>query len=218
MDGAPAQVAVTETHCPYCALQCGMSLARHGAAWTVTARDFPTNKGGLCRKGWTAASLLNAPDRLTTPLIRDRKGGPLRPASFPEALEQIAERFRRIQAQHGADAVAVFGGGGLTNEKAYLLGKFARVALGTANIDYNGRFCMGSGANGNLRSFGLDRGLPFPLSDIPNAEAILLAGGNPAETMPPIMQYFEAQRERSCCRARMRRSPTVCCTSPSVTG
>jgi assimilatory nitrate reductase catalytic subunit len=95
----------------------------------------------------------------------------------------------------GADAVAVFGGRGLTNEKAYLLGKFARVALGTANIDYNGRFCMAAAAAG-LRAFGLDRSLPFPIEDIPGAEVILLVGGNPAETMPPIMQHFEEQRRR----------------------
>jgi len=189
-------VTTTETHCPYCALQCGMSVAHDGESWTVASRDFPTNKGGLCRKGWTAGSLLNAPDRLTTPLIRDYKGGRLRPASYEEALDHIATRFRKIQAERGMDAVGVFGGGGLTNEKAYLLGKFARVALRTANIDYNGRFCMGSGANGNLRAFGVDRGLPFPLADIPGAEAILLSGGNPAETMPPVMQYFEAQRRR----------------------
>ena len=193
---AVAAFAPTDTHCPYCALQCGMTLTHDGARWSVAARDFPTNKGGLCKKGWTAASLLQSPDRLTTALVRDGKGQPLRPASFEEALDRVATEFRRVQAAHGKDAVGVFGGGGLTNEKAYLLGKFARVALGTANIDYNGRFCMGSGANGNLRAFGVDRGLPFPLSDIPGAEAILLTGGNPAETMPPIMQYFDAQRRR----------------------
>ena len=193
---APAIAATTDTHCPYCALQCGMSVAHDGEAWTVMSRDFPTNKGGLCKKGWTAASLLGSPDRLLTPLLRDAKGGPLRPASYEEAIERVVAGIRRVQTAHGPDAIGVFGGGGLTNEKAYLLGKFARVALGTANIDYNGRFCMGSGANGNLRAFGIDRGLPFPLSDIPGAEAILLSGGNPAETMPPVMQYFEAQRRR----------------------
>ncbi len=192
---APNMTA-TDTHCPYCALQCGMTLTNDGERWTVTARDFPTNKGELCKKGWTAGSLLHAPERLTTALVRDHKGGKLRPASVEEALDRAASGFKRAQEAHGRDAVAVFGGGGLTNEKAYLLGKFARVALGTANIDYNGRFCMGSGANGNLRAFGLDRGLPFPLADIPGAEAVLIAGGNPAETMPPIMQYFEAQRRR----------------------
>ena len=196
MDTAQPVVVTTDTHCPYCALQCGMTLGQEAGLWTVSPRDFPTNKGGLCKKGWTSAALLDTADRLTTPLIRDTKGSKLRPATYEEAIDHIARGFRAIQQEHGRDAVGVYGGGGLTNEKAYLLGKFARVALGTANIDYNGRFCMGSGANGNLRAFGIDRGLPFPLSDIPGAEAIILSGGNPAETMPPIMQYFEAQRRR----------------------
>src|SRR5262249_45582356 len=57
-----------------------------------------------------------------------------------------------------------------------------------------GRFCMSSAAAAGARAFGVDRGLPFPLEDIPGAEAILLAGGNMAETMPPFMQYFAAQQ------------------------
>ena len=178
-------------------MQCGMTLVADDAGQlSVTSRDFPTNRGGLCRKGWTAATLLDAPDRLTAPLLRDRKGGPLRAASWDEALDRIATSLRRIRASHGADAVGVFGGGGLTNEKAYLLGKFARVALGTANIDYNGRFCMASAAAAGLKAFGLDRGLPFPMQDIAGTAALLLVGSNPAETLPPIMQYFDEQRGR----------------------
>jgi len=173
-----------------------MTLSEQDGGWRVGGRDFPTNKGGLCRKGWTAATLLSAPDRLTTPLIRDRRGMRLRPASWDEALDRVADEFKAIQAKHGQNAIGVFGGGGLTNEKAYLLGKFARVALRTANIDYNGRFCMAAAAAAGQKAFGLDRGLPFPLEDIPRAEVILLPGGNPAETMPPIMQYFEAQKKR----------------------
>ena len=188
--------SATQTHCPYCAMQCGMTLERSGDQIVVAARDFPTNKGGLCRKGWSAAALLSTPGRLTTPLVRDAKGGPLRPASWEEAIQRIVASFRQVIEESGRDAVGVFGGGGLTNEKAYALGKFARVALRTANIDYNGRFCMASAAAANNRAFGLDRGLPFPLADIPDAEAIILVGANPAETMPPIMQYFDEQRRR----------------------
>src|SRR5450631_1962523 len=110
-----------DTHCPYCALQCGMSLAEEAGGLVVAPRDFPTNKGGLCRKGFTAAELLDAPDRLTTPLMRERKGGTLHPASWDKALDRVAESLRAIRSSHGADAVAVFGGGGLTNEKAYML-------------------------------------------------------------------------------------------------
>jgi len=195
------------THCPYCALQCGMHLRVNGEV-TVEARDFPTNRGGLCRKGWTSTELLDSPQRLRTPLAR--VGAELVPVGWDEALERIVTGFRAAQ-QHGADRVAVFGGGGLTNEKAYLLGKFARVALRTPNIDYNGRFCMSSAAAAGNRAFGIDRGLPFPLSDIPDAETILLVGSNAAETMPPFMQWIAAQRDRggTLIVVDPRRTPTA---------
>jgi assimilatory nitrate reductase catalytic subunit len=162
----------------------------------VTPRDFPTNRGGLCQKGWTSAALLAAPDRLTTPLIKD---GPdsHRPAGWDEALDLIVGRITALQAAHGPDAVAVFGSGALTNEKAYLLGKFARVALRTSQIDYNGRFCMSSAAAAGNRAFGLDRGLPFPVTDLDGADVIVLAGANPAETMPPLMSHLTASRAAS---------------------
>jgi assimilatory nitrate reductase catalytic subunit len=183
------------THCPYCALQCGIFFTAGPTGGTVEPNpQFPVNNGGLCVKGWSAASTLQHPDRLRTPLVRTR-GGVLTPVSWEIALGEIAERFQSLQSAYGYDAVGVFGGGSLTNEKAYLLGKFARAALRTANIDYNGRFCMSSAAAAQTRAFGLDRGLPFPLRDLPRADVILLAGGNPAETMPPIMQYFEAQQQ-----------------------
>ena len=186
--GTLPNMSEVATHCPYCALQCGMTL-RAGPAGRVevAARDFPTNRGGLCQKGWTAADLLDHPDRLTTPLIHGE------PASWPAALDFIATRIRELQAEHGRDAIAVFGGGGLTNEKAYALGKFARVALGTRYIDYNGRFCMSSAAAAGIRAFGIDRGLPFPLTDLGRADVLMLVGANVAETMPPLGRYLTEQ-------------------------
>ena len=183
-----------ETHCPYCALQCGMNLVELGGRTTVAKRDFPTNRGGLCQKGWTAAELLDHPERLTYPLIREGRGQPLRRASWDEALGRVVSGIAAAQERYGRDSVGVFGGGGLTNEAAYLLGKFTRVALRSSQIDYNGRFCMASAAAASIKAFGVDRGLPFPLADIPKAEAILLIGSNIAETMPPIMQYFDEQK------------------------
>ncbi|ALG06730.1 molybdopterin oxidoreductase family protein [Kibdelosporangium phytohabitans] len=173
---------MAETHCPYCALQCAMTL--DGAQ--VTPREFPTNRGGLCQKGWTSGALLTSPVRLTTPLVHGR------PASWDTALDFVAGQIERIQREHGRDGMAIFGGGGLTNEKAYALGKFARVALRTSQIDYNGRFCMSSAAAAGNKAFGVDRGLPFPVADLGDADLILLVGANPAETMPPFMQHIKA--------------------------
>ncbi|MFC7546811.1 molybdopterin oxidoreductase family protein [Plantactinospora sp. GCM10030261] len=186
-------VESADTHCPYCALQCAMTLRPAGGdRVAVAARDFPTNRGGLCQKGWTATDLLTHPERLTTPLIR--VAGRLRPARWEEAIDRIVTAIGEIQRRYGRDAVAVFGGGGLTNEKAYALGRFARVALRTRSIDYNGRFCMSSAAAAGLRAFGLDRGLPFPVGDIAAADAVLLVGANPAETMPPFVRHLAGSR------------------------
>jgi assimilatory nitrate reductase catalytic subunit len=187
---------VTATHCPYCALQCGMNLAWTGQSYEVSPREFPTNRGALCRKGWTAGELLTDSDRLTTPLLRATRSAPLRPATWDQALARVATEIEALQAAHGRDAVGVFGGGGLTNETAYMLGKFARVVLRSRSIDYNGRFCMAAASVAAERAFGMDRGLPFPVDRLPEAEVILLVGANPAETMPPLMQYFDEQRAR----------------------
>jgi assimilatory nitrate reductase catalytic subunit len=168
-------------------------MTLHSVPVTVTPREFPTNRGGLCRKGWTSAAVLSTPDRLTQPLVRNADGV-LVETSWDHALDLVAERIKALQASHGNDSVAVFGGGGLTNEKAYALGKFARVALRTANVDYNGRFCMSSAAAATNRAFGIDRGLPFPLTDLGGAGAILLVGSNLAETMPPAVAHLEAAR------------------------
>jgi assimilatory nitrate reductase catalytic subunit len=173
-----------------------MNLVRYERNWKIVERHFPSNGTGLCQKGWTAAELLAHPDRLRTPLVRDGKADPLRPASWSEALDRVTESIVCTQSRYGRDSVGVFGGGSLTNEKAYLLGKFARVGLRTSQIDYNGRFCMSSAAAASIMAFGLDRGLPFPLADIPKADTILLIGSNLAETMPPVMRYFQEQVER----------------------
>jgi assimilatory nitrate reductase catalytic subunit len=173
-----------------------MTLRSGPGGVEVAPRDFPTNRGGLCQKGWTAADLLDHPDRLATPLVRDAKGGPLRPATWAEAIDRVVDGIRDLQASHGPDSIAIFGGGGLTNEKAYALGKLARATLRTPFIDYNGRFCMSSAAAGGIRSFGLDRGLPFPLADLAAADVLMLVGANPAETMPPLVRYLIEQRER----------------------
>ncbi|MFD7073488.1 molybdopterin oxidoreductase family protein [Nocardioides sp. NPDC059952] len=186
---------MTDTHCPYCSLQCGMTLSRKGPRLEVSERSFPVNEGALCRKGWTAAGLRGSRERLTTPMVRDRATGEWSAATWDEALDLVASTLSDLRETHGADANAVFGGGGLTNEKAYQLGKFARVALGTSQIDYNGRWCMSSAASAGNQAFGVDRGLPFPLADIEQTDVCVLVGSNLAETMPPAARHLDRLRE-----------------------
>nr|WP_255372785.1 molybdopterin-dependent oxidoreductase [Demequina sp. NBRC 110055] len=180
-------------------MQCAQTLTRTTADAAlpveVSGRQFPTNRGGLCQKGWTSAEVLRAKDRITSPMIRTADGG-FREAGWDEALGLVAGRITALQAAHGRDSIAVFGGGGLTNEKAYALGKFARTVLRTPYIDYNGRFCMSSAAAASNRSLGLDRGLGFPLSDLGGADAVLVVGSNMGVTMPPFVQHLAGARER----------------------
>ncbi|WP_345471112.1 molybdopterin oxidoreductase family protein [Glutamicibacter ectropisis] len=186
---------MTATHCPYCALQCGITLENSGAQLVLSGRDFETNGGALCRKGFSATKLLEHPQRLQTPLLRQSDGS-FAPITWDRALDLIAEKALSIRSESGADAVAMFGSGSLTNEKAYQLGKFARLALGTSRIDYNGRFCMSSAAAGTNKAFGLDRGMPFPLADLDDAAMILMLGSNVADTMPPFVRHLDTVRER----------------------
>ncbi|MET9440301.1 molybdopterin oxidoreductase family protein [Streptomyces sp. NPDC006610] len=187
--------ASTPTHCPYCALQCGMNLSPSpdGGVEVLERADFPVNRGALCGKGRTSPAVLASAVRLTSPLVRE--DGELVPATWDEALGRIAGAFARTRAEHGPDGVGVFGGGGLTNEKAYALGKFARIVLGTSQIDYNGRFCMSSAAAAGTKAFGLDRGLPFPMEDIPKTGCVILVGSNLVETMPPALRYLTELKE-----------------------
>ncbi|MEV5610569.1 molybdopterin oxidoreductase family protein [Streptomyces sp. NPDC052225] len=189
----------TPTHCPYCALQCGMNVrpGDGGEVPVVEGRaEFPVNRGALCGKGQSAGAVLSSRVRLTAPLVRGSVTGQLEPATWEAALDAVAEGLARTRTAHGPDACGVFGGGGLTNEKAYALGKFARIAMGTSQIDYNGRFCMSSAAAANQKAFGLDRGLPFPLEDIPQTDCVILVGSNLAETMPPALRYLTELKAR----------------------
>ena len=82
----------------------------HGLLAVQPRKDFPTNKGGLCQKGWTSTDLLAHPDRLTAPLVRGTKDGPLRPASWDEALDRVAAGITASQKIYGRATVGRVGG------------------------------------------------------------------------------------------------------------
>jgi len=188
------------THCCYCGVQCGMYLkVAHDKVVGVEPRaDFPLNHGMLCPKGATAYQTVNHPDRLAYPLMRrNGKSSPLERASWEEVMEVIATRFRAIQADYGKDSVAIYSGSSMTNEKCYLMGKFARVALETRHTDYNGRLCMSSATGANERSLGIDRAAN-PVSDMLHAECIFVIGANVGECFPIITSYLWQARDRGC--------------------
>jgi assimilatory nitrate reductase catalytic subunit len=189
---------VVETHCCFCGQQCGIKLKVHDnkVVGFEPWYDFPFNEGKLCPKGVKRYLQGSHPDRLLHPMVRDdSEPGGFRNVSWDEALSQVVSEIQRIQATYGDDAFAMLSGVSLTNEKSYLIGKFARLALHTANLDYNGRFCMVSAGVGNKKALGIDRA-PNPWSDIPLADVVWVAGSNIAETFPITTSYIWRARDR----------------------
>ena len=186
---------IVPTHCCFCGQQCGIQLKvkDEKIVGFEPWEEFPFNKGKLCPKGVKRYMQDEHPDRLLTPLARDEARG-FQPIDWDTALDRTAREIQRIQSAYGRDAFAVLTGASLTNEKAYLMGKFARVAVRTANIDYNGRLCMVSAAAASKKILGIDRSAN-PWSDIPKAKVILVAGANIAECAPITTDYLWQARE-----------------------
>jgi assimilatory nitrate reductase catalytic subunit len=186
---------VVETHCCFCGQQCGIKLKvkDNKVVGFEPWEEFPFNQGKLCPKGVKRYMQDEHPDRLKSPLVR-AEGRGFVPTSWEDAIDRTAREIKRIQEEYGKHAFAMLGGASLTNEKAYLVGKFARVALGTENIDYNGRLCMVSAAAASKKVLGIDRAAN-PWSDIPKAEVILVAGANIAECAPITTDYLWRARE-----------------------
>ncbi|HEX9100916.1 MAG TPA: molybdopterin-dependent oxidoreductase [Polyangia bacterium] len=186
---------LVQTHCCFCGQQCGIQLKvkDEKVVGFEPWEDFPFNRGKLCPKGVKRYMQDEHPDRLLSPLERvDGEG--FREISWERAYERTVGEIQRIQEKYGRDAFALLTGASLTNERAYLMGKFARVALRTANIDYNGRLCMVSAGAASKKIFGVDRS-GNPWSDIPKAEVILVAGANVGECAPITTDYIWRARE-----------------------
>ena len=185
---------LVKTHCCFCGVQCGIQLKvkENKVIGFEPWEEFPVNEGKLCPKGVKRYMQNEHPDRLKAPLMRSETG--FREADWDEALSKTVSEIQRVQQTYGKDAVAFLGGASMTNEKAYLNGKFARVALGTRNIDYNGRLCMVSAGAANKMAFGIDRSAN-PWEDIPKAKVLILAGTNVAECFPILTDYIWRARD-----------------------
>ena len=201
-EGERLQTRVTpdklvKTHCCFCGQQCGIQLKVKDNAvigfepW----EDFPFNRGMLCPKGVKRYLQGSHPDRLLHAYERDvNSEGGFRAIDYDRAIARVAAEIQRLQAAHGKDSFGVLTGASLTTEKAYLMGKFARVCLQTANIDYNGRLCMVSAAAGNKKAFGIDRAAN-PWSDILKSEVVWISGANVGECAPITTNYVWQARE-----------------------
>ncbi|MFZ3588054.1 formate dehydrogenase subunit alpha [Bacillus sp. DJP31] len=193
----PGEKLIT-THCCYCGMQCGMHIRVNEKTNKVVGveprYDWPVTMGKLCPKGVTAYQTIDHKDRLRTPLIK--KNGQFVEATWEEALNLIEINYKRLQGEYGKDALSVFGGVSMTNEKCYLVGKYARAVLGTRFIDYNGRFCMSSAAGGFMKTLGIDRGSTLPWPELEHSDCFFMAGTNTAECHPTSIQWIWKAKDK----------------------
>jgi len=145
--------------------------------------DAPVSKGHLCVKGRYAFDFTHAADRVTEPMIR--VGREWRKVSWPEAIECVASNFRRILEETGSDSLGVLGSARGTNEENYLAQKFARVVLGTNNVDCCARVCHAPTAAGMKQTLGTGAATNS-FDDIEHAAAFLIFGCNPTENHPIV--------------------------------
>jgi predicted molibdopterin-dependent oxidoreductase YjgC len=130
-----------QTTCVYCGCGCGIYLEvlDGKVVGSQPVKGHPISEGKLCVKGWNVHGFVYHPDRLTVPLIRDKKGEALREATWDEALDLVASRLDQIKAESGPDAIGFFASAKCTNEENYLLQKLARGVVGTNNVDHCAR-------------------------------------------------------------------------------
>ncbi|TSA80370.1 molybdopterin oxidoreductase family protein [Deinococcus detaillensis] len=187
--------ALVDTHCCFCGQQCGIKLkVKNNAIVGFEPRyDFPFNKGKLCPKGIKRYLQGSHPDRLLHPMRRTEHG--YQQITWDEALSETVTKIQEIQAKYGRNSFAMLSGVSLTNEKSYLVGKFARLALQTANLDYNGRLCMVSAGAGNKKAYGIDRASNH-WEDITEAKVIFIIGTNIAECFPITTDYIWRARDK----------------------
>jgi len=175
----PFDLVSTPTACEHCASGCALRTdVRRGVITRRLAWDDPeVNEDWNCDKG-RFAFLYTADGRVETPLVRE--DGRLRVASWPEALDTAAHGLAAARGRAG-----VLTGGRLTREDAYAYAKFARLALGTNDIDFRNRVSGDEEAQ-FLASMVAGRRLGPTYSDLDHAPLVLLAGLETEDESPII--------------------------------
>jgi NADH-quinone oxidoreductase subunit G len=177
----PFDLVSTPSACEHCASGCSLRTDhRRGKVTRRLAGDDPeVNEEWNCDKGRWAFTYATQPDRLKTPLVRDEEGR-LVPASWPEALAAAAQGLAAARGNAG-----VLVGGRVTVEEAYGYAKFARIALGTNDVDFRAR-PLSDEESRFLASSVAGRSIEVSYSDLEKAPVVLLAGLEPEEESPIV--------------------------------
>ncbi len=185
------------TTCPYCGVGCGVLAHPDGQGGATVAGDpsHPANFGRLCSKGSALGETLGLSGRLLHPMARGKDGGLAR-IGWSDALDRVAEGFKRIAERDGPDAVAFYLSGQLLTEDYYVANKLMKGFIGSANVDTNSRLCMASSVAGHRRAFGSDT-VPGTYEDLDEADLVILVGSNAAWCHPVLYQRLvKNRRER----------------------
>lgn len=181
--------AVTTMVCGFCSTGCGLKIhLKDGEAINLTADpDYPVNLGMACPKGWEALTPLAAPDRATTPLLRNRETGVLEPVSWVRAMHEFVTRMKDIQARHGNHSIAYLSTGQMCTEEMALLGALFKFGMGGLHCDSNTRQCMATAHVAYKQSFGFDAP-PFAYADFEESDCLVFIGANPCIAHPIMWQ------------------------------
>ncbi|MEY2892442.1 MAG: hypothetical protein RJA98_2350 [Pseudomonadota bacterium] len=173
------------TTCAYCGVGCGFKAEMKGSTVVnmVPWKDGKANEGHSCVKGRFAWGYATHADRITKPMIRAKITDPWREVSWDEALTYAASEFKRIQAQHGKDAVGGITSSRCTNEEVYLVQKLIRAAFGTNNVDTCARVCHSPTGYGMGQTFGTSAGTQT-FKSVERADVIMVIGANPTDAHP----------------------------------
>jgi len=188
--------AATGVVCGFCSTGCGLTVhLRGGEAVNLSpSADYPVNLGMACPKGWEALTVLDAPDRATTPLLRG-DDGVRRPVDWHEAMSTMAGRFREIQALHGPESVAFLSTGQIATEEMALLGAVAKFGMGMVHGDGNTRQCMATAVVAYKQAFGFDAP-PYTYQDFEESDCIVLVGSNLCIAHPIMWERVMRNRHR----------------------
>jgi len=173
-----APEATARAVCGFCSTGCELvAHLRDGEAVNLSpSTDYPVNLGMACPKGWEALAPLDAPDRATTPLLRNAAGD-LDPVSWERALSEFTRRFRAVADAHGSEAMAFLSTGQIPTEEMVYLGALAKFGMGMLHGDGNTRQCMATAVTAYKESFGFDAP-PYTYADFEASDVIVLVGSN----------------------------------------
>ncbi len=199
--------ATTTMVCGYCSTGCGLKIhLRDGEAINLSpATNYPVNLGMACPKGWEALTVLDAPDRAKTPLLRS-PAGRLEPVSWDVAMQQFVQRMRAIQDRHGPHSVAFISTGQMPTEEMAFLGALAKFGMGMRHGDGNTRQCMATSVVAYKQAFGFDAP-PYTYADFEESDVLVFAGANPCLAHPIMWERV----------MRNRRSPEIVVIDPRMT-